>query len=117
PTGMAPRSGERARSRARAGGRSRSRTARPPRGAGAAASRGRRLGEPPVSGAGPRRSGGSRRRFRRRTVRLLVDFVAGARVRCEYATTLGAGGLFVECDELLPPGPALQARLRPPGAP
>src|SRR4029453_8796073 len=116
PHGLAPRGGERARSRARPGGRSRSRAARPTRGAGAAAPRGRRLGEPPVSGAGPRRSGGSRRRFRRRTVRLLVDFVAGARVRCEYATTLGAGRLFVEGGAALPGRRAIRVRFGLPGA-
>jgi uncharacterized protein (TIGR02266 family) len=66
-----------------------------------------------VSGAG--RSSATRRRFRRRTVRLLVDFVAGARVRCEYATTLGAGGLFIECEEPLPAGTALKVRFRLPG--
>ena len=64
--------------------------------------------------AGPRRSGATRRRFRRRTVRLLVDFVAGARVRCEYATTLGAGGLFIECEELLPAGTPIKVRFRLP---
>jgi uncharacterized protein (TIGR02266 family) len=57
-----------------------------------------------------------RRRFRRRTVRLLVDFVAGAGVRCEYATTLGAGGLFIETEEPLPPGTPLKVRFRLPGA-
>ena len=54
--------------------------------------------------AGSRRSPESRRRFRRLTVRLLVDFVAAGGLRCEYATTLGAGGLFIECEEPLPPG-------------
>lgn len=41
----------------------------------------------------------SSRRFRRRTVRLLVDYLAPDGVRCEYATTLGAGGLFIETEE------------------
>lgn len=62
-----------------------------------------------------RRSPESRRRFRRMTVRLLVDFVAAGRVRCEYATTLGAGGMFVETDEPLAPGTPVKARFRLPG--
>jgi uncharacterized protein (TIGR02266 family) len=56
-----------------------------------------------------------RRRYRRLTVRLLVDFVTSARVRCEYATTLGAGGLFVESEEPLPAGTRLKVRFRLPG--
>jgi uncharacterized protein (TIGR02266 family) len=62
-----------------------------------------------------RRSPETRRRFRRLTVRLLVDFVAGGGLRCEYATTLGAGGLFIECEEPLPAGTALKLRFRLPG--
>ena len=54
----------------------------------------------------------SRRRFRRRTVRILVDFVADGVVQCEYATTLGAGGLFVECDKAPDPGTSLTVRFR-----
>jgi len=65
--------------------------------------------------AGSRRSPVSRRRFRRLTVRLLVDFVAAGGLRCEYATTLGAGGLFIECEQPLPPGTALKVRFRLPG--
>jgi uncharacterized protein (TIGR02266 family) len=64
---------------------------------------------------GSRRSPESRRRFRRLTVRLLVDFVAGGGMRCEYATTLGAGGLFIECEDLLPAGTRLKLRFRLPG--
>jgi|MudIll2142460700_1097286.scaffolds.fasta_scaffold147316_2 uncharacterized protein (TIGR02266 family) len=62
-----------------------------------------------------RRSPQSRRRFRRVTVRLLVDFVAAGRIRCEYATTLGAGGMFVESEDPLPPGTPVKARFRLPG--
>lgn len=54
----------------------------------------------------------SRRRFRRRTVRILVDFVAGGHVQCEYATTLGAGGLFIESAESPDPGTPLTVRFR-----
>jgi uncharacterized protein (TIGR02266 family) len=55
------------------------------------------------------------RRYRRLTVRLLVDFVTSGGVRCDYATTLGAGGLFVESEEPLPPGSLLKVRFRLPG--
>lgn len=54
----------------------------------------------------------SRRRFRRRTVRILVDFLANDRVRCEYGTTLGVGGLFVETDLAPDPGTPLTVRFR-----
>jgi len=56
----------------------------------------------------------ARRRFRRRTIRVLVDYAVEGAVRCEYATTLGAGGLFLECDEPLPPGSLLKLRFRLP---
>jgi uncharacterized protein (TIGR02266 family) len=55
------------------------------------------------------------RRFKRRTVRVLVDYVSDAGIRCEYATTLGAGGLFVATEEPLPPGAGLVLRFRLPG--
>lgn len=55
------------------------------------------------------------RRFRRRLVRVLVDFYASGAPRCEYATTLGAGGLFIETDEPLAPGTLLRVRFRLPG--
>lgn len=58
---------------------------------------------------------GKRRRFRRRLVRVLVDFHAGGGPRCEYATTLGAGGLFIETEAPLAPGTALRVRFRLPG--
>ncbi len=63
----------------------------------------------------PRRPRPGQRRFRRRTVRLLVDFLAGCGVRCEYATTLGAGGMFVETEEPLAAGTRLKVRFRLPG--
>jgi uncharacterized protein (TIGR02266 family) len=66
-------------------------------------------------GARGRRSSEVRRRYRRLTVRLLVDFATSAGVRCEYATTLGAGGLFVESDEPLAVGSQLKVRFRLPG--
>jgi len=57
----------------------------------------------------------STRRFRRRLVRVLVDFHAGGEPRCEYATTLGAGGLFIETEAPLPRGTLLRLRFRLPG--
>jgi len=54
----------------------------------------------------------SSRRFRRRTVRVLVDYCAADGVRCEYATTLGAGGLFVETALPSPPDSQLELRFR-----
>jgi uncharacterized protein (TIGR02266 family) len=55
-----------------------------------------------------------RREHRRQTVRVLVDYVSREGVRCEYATTIGAGGLFVETDAPLPEGAALRLRFRLP---
>lgn len=57
----------------------------------------------------------TQRRFRRRLVRMLVDFHAEGGARCEYATTLGAGGLFIETDAPLPVGATLRLRFRLPG--
>ena len=43
------------------------------------------------------------RRFRRRTVRIEVDYLSpGGGLEREYATTLGAGGLFIESEQPLP---------------
>ncbi len=39
-----------------------------------------------------------KRRYRRRTVRIAVEYLSGTDLRCERATTLGAGGLFIETD-------------------
>jgi len=55
------------------------------------------------------------RRFRRQLVRVLVDYTAAGAPHCEYATTLGAGGLFIETDAPLPPGTPLRVRFRLPG--
>jgi len=55
------------------------------------------------------------RRFRRRTVRVLVDYTSDRGVHCDYATTLGAGGLFLETEEDLPVGGSLKLRFRVPG--
>ena len=55
------------------------------------------------------------RRFRRRLVRVLVDFQADGAPCCEYATTLGAGGLFIETEQPLALGALLRVRFRIPG--
>jgi uncharacterized protein (TIGR02266 family) len=55
------------------------------------------------------------RRFRRQLVRVLVDYYADGQPHCEYATTLGAGGLFIETDAPLAPGSLLSVRFRLPG--
>jgi uncharacterized protein (TIGR02266 family) len=46
---------------------------------------------------------------------MLVDFHAAGVARCEYATTLGAGGLFIETDAPLAVGAVLRLRFRLPG--
>ncbi len=46
------------------------------------------------------------------TLRVMVDYQATDGVRCEYATTLGAGGLFIETDRPLASGTPLRVRFR-----
>ena len=55
---------------------------------------------------------GPKRRFRRRTVRVLVEYLSDTGPRCETATTLGPGGLFIETDSPLAPGALFKLRLR-----
>lgn len=55
------------------------------------------------------------RRFRRRAVRVLVDFQCGTGFRCEYATILGAGGLFISTEDPVEVGSTLKVRFRLPG--
>jgi Tfp pilus assembly protein PilZ len=54
------------------------------------------------------------RRFRRKAVRVLVDFLGSAGIRCEYATILGAGGLFIETEEPIAIGSPIVVRFRMP---
>ena len=63
-----------------------------------------------------RKNPAAKRRFRRRTVRVLVDYTANGEVRCEYATTLGAGGMFIETEDPLPQGSQIKVRFRLPSA-
>jgi len=58
----------------------------------------------------------AQRRYRRRTVRIAVRFALHAETRAATATTLGAGGLFVQTDRPLPRGTRLAVRFRLPGA-
>jgi uncharacterized protein (TIGR02266 family) len=60
------------------------------------------------------RSNENHRRHRRQTVRILVDYRSDRGTRCDYATTLGAGGLFIECEEPLPAGTVVKLRFRLP---
>ncbi|MFQ5417140.1 MAG: PilZ domain-containing protein [Myxococcota bacterium] len=57
-----------------------------------------------------------RRRFRRRTVRVLVEYRSDAGLCCETATTLGAGGLYIETDDPLPIGTPLKLAFTLPGS-
>ncbi|MCP3986464.1 MAG: hypothetical protein GY723_18945 [bacterium] len=52
------------------------------------------------------------RRFRRRTMRVMVDYITDGRACCEYATTLGAGGMFIQSESPLPKGSLLKVRFR-----
>ena len=54
----------------------------------------------------------SKRRFRRRTVRILVEYRSDTGLRCENATTLGAGGLFIETDAPIAEGSLLKLRFQ-----
>ena len=56
------------------------------------------------------------RRFRRLTVRVKVDIRSGDRTFSETATTLGAGGLFVETCDPLPEYAILNLRFQLPGS-
>ena len=56
--------------------------------------------------------GRTRRRYRRRTVRVMVEYLSDAGPRCESATTLGAGGLFVDTDSPSPEGSILKLRFQ-----
>ena len=60
-------------------------------------------------------SGRSSRRYRRLTLRIEVEYESEAETRRDVATTLGAGGLFIRCEEPLDEGSPLIARFRLPG--
>jgi uncharacterized protein (TIGR02266 family) len=52
----------------------------------------------------------AKRRFRRRTLRVRVDYAVAGTQRCEWATTLGAGGMFIETEDSPPVGTRLKVR-------
>ncbi len=60
------------------------------------------------------RSDQDTRRHRRQTLRILVDYRTERGVGCDYATTLGAGGMFLQTDEPLTPGSIIKLRFRLP---
>lgn len=55
------------------------------------------------------------RRYRRQTIRVLVDYRTSDGLHCDYATTLGAGGMFLQTNEPLSKGDVLKLRFRLPG--
>lgn len=55
------------------------------------------------------------RRHRRRTVRVLVEYTSDAGHCRDTATTLGAGGLFIETEAPLPTGARLKLHFQLPG--
>ncbi len=57
---------------------------------------------------------GNTRRHRRQTVRILVDYELEDGTHSDYATTLGAGGVFIECDDAPPPATTFKLRFRLP---
>ena len=57
-----------------------------------------------------------KRRYRRRTVRVLVEYVSDAGLCVDPATTLGAGGLFIESESPLLEHSTLKMRFRLPGS-
>ena len=56
------------------------------------------------------------RRHRRLTLRVLVEYVSDVGPCCDPATTLGAGGLFLETDSPLRKGTTLKLRFCLPGS-
>ncbi len=62
-----------------------------------------------------RRGAPSRRRYRRLTLRVMVEYTSSDGLREDPATTLGAGGLFIATESPLPEGSRLKLRFRLPG--
>jgi uncharacterized protein (TIGR02266 family) len=57
-------------------------------------------------------SSASKRRYRRRTVRISVEYLSNTGLHCERATTLGAGGLFIETESPAAAGSLLKLRFQ-----
>lgn len=52
------------------------------------------------------------RRYRRRTLRVMVEYGSPTGLHCDPATTLGAGGLFIETDSPLRENTPIKLRFR-----
>jgi uncharacterized protein (TIGR02266 family) len=63
-----------------------------------------------------RRTQPRRRRYRRLTLRVVVEYASEAGLHSDLATTLGAGGLFVATDAPLAETTQLKLRFQLPGA-
>lgn len=61
------------------------------------------------------RSPKNTRKYRRVTVRILVDYQAHGGIHCDYATTLGAGGMFLQTELPMRRGDRVKVRFRVPG--
>ena len=62
-----------------------------------------------------RRTPKNTRKYRRMTVRILVDYQAQGGIHCDYATTLGAGGMFLQTEIPMQRGDTVKVRFRIPG--
>ncbi len=62
-----------------------------------------------------RRTPKNTRKHRRMTVRILVDYQARGGIHCDYATTLGAGGMFLQTELTMTRGEIVKVRFRIPG--
>ncbi len=62
-----------------------------------------------------RRTPKNTRKYRRMTVRILVDYQARGAIHCDYATTLGAGGMFLQTELPMKRGDTVKVRFRIPG--
>ncbi len=62
-----------------------------------------------------RRSHPRRRRYRRLTLRVVVEYASETGLHSELATTLGAGGLFISTDAPLAETTQLKLRFQLPG--
>lgn len=61
-----------------------------------------------------RRTPDDTRRFRRQGLRILVDYSCDGGLHCDYATSISAGGLFIETESVLPLESCIKLRFRLP---
>ncbi len=62
----------------------------------------------------PSRTHDDTRRFRRQGLRVLVDYNCDGGLHCDYATSISAGGLFIETESTLPLASTIKLRFRLP---